>query len=204
MLNGLNLYRQNMELYLKITYLNDFIFCPMSIYYHELYGDLSERLYYNNALLDGKAVHEAIDNKHYSTHKSILQGTDVYSDKYKLCGKIDLFDKEKMLLTERKKHIEKIYDGYLFQLYAQYFCLTEMGYKVNKVRFYSSDDNKVYNVKLPHDNPEMLEKFNAINNKIQNFDIDSYVPISEEKCRNCIYNDFCDRPLAPKSYRGGF
>ena len=193
-----------MELYLKITYLNDFIFCPMSIYYHELYGDLSERLYYNNALLDGKAVHEAIDNRHYSTHKNILQGTDVYSDKYKLCGKIDLFDKEKMLLTERKKHIEKIYDGYLFQLYAQYFCLTEMGYKVNKIRFYSSDDNKVYNVKLPHDNPEMLEKFNAINNKIQNFDIDSYVPISEEKCRNCIYNDFCDRPLAPKSYRGGF
>ena len=193
-----------MELYLKITYLNDFIFCPMSIYYHELYGDLSKRLYYNNALLDGKAVHEAIDNRHYSTHKNILQGTDVYSDKYKLCGKIDLFDKEKMLLTERKKHIEKIYDGYLFQLYAQYFCLTEMGYKVNKIRFYSSDDNKVYNVKLPHDNPEMLEKFNAINNKIQNFDIDSYVPISEEKCRNCIYNDFCDRPLAPKSYRGGF
>ena len=43
-----------MELYLKITYLNDFIFCPLSIYYHQLYGDLAERLYYNDAQLDGK------------------------------------------------------------------------------------------------------------------------------------------------------
>ena len=25
-----------------------------------------------------------------------------------------------------------------------------------------------------------------------------------DKCRNCIYNDFCDRPLAPKAFHGGF
>ena len=193
-----------MELYLKITYLNDFIFCPLSIYYHQLYGDLAERLYYNNAQLDGKAVHETIDNQHYSTHKNILQGIDVYSDEYKLCGKIDIFDTEKGLLTERKKHIEKIYDGYLFQLYAQYFCLKEMGYDVKKIRFYSSDDNKVYDVALPEENPEMFEKFKATSNKMQNFDVASYEPTSAEKCRNCIYNDFCDRPLAPKAYKGGF
>lgn len=90
-----------MELYLKITYLNDFIFCPLSIYYHQLYGDLAERLYYNDAQLDGKAAHEAIDNQHYSTHKNILQGIDVYSDEYKLCGKIDIFDTEKGLLQKR-------------------------------------------------------------------------------------------------------
>ena len=78
-----------MELYLKITYLNDFIFCPLSIYYHQLYGDMTERLYYDNAQLDGKVAHSAIDEKRYSTHKNILQGIDVYSDEFKLCGKIE-------------------------------------------------------------------------------------------------------------------
>lgn len=192
-----------MELYLKITYLNDFDFCPLSIYFHQLYGDLAERLYYDSAQLDGKAAHEAIDNHRYSNHKNILQGMDVYSDEYKLCGKIDIFDTEKGLLTERKKHIETVYDGYVFQLYAQCVCLREMGYDVRQIRFYSSDDNKVYPQKLPEDNPEMFEKFKETNRRIQVFDAASYVPTSAAKCRNCIYNDFCDRPLAAKAYRGG-
>lgn len=192
-----------MELYLKITYLNDFIFCPLSIYFHQLYGDLAERLYYDNAQLDGKSAHSAIDEKRYSTHKNILQGIDVYSDKYKLCGKIDIFDNEKGLLTERKKHIETIYDGYVFQLYAQCLCLREMGYNVKSIRFYSTDDNKVYSQKLPEENPEMLEKFKRTNQEMQLFDVDSYEPKNPDKCRHCIYNDFCDRPLVPKAYRDG-
>jgi len=193
-----------MELYLKISNLNDFIFCPLSIYYHQLYGELSERMYYGQAQLDGKAAHSAVDEKRYSTHKNILQSLDVYSDEYKLSGKIDIFDIEKGLLTERKKHIETIYDGYVFQLYAQCICLREMGYKVKQLRFYSSDDNKIYPVKLPEEDSEMFENFKAINEAMQTFDVSSYQPKSEDKCRNCIYNDFCDRPLAPKTYRGGF
>lgn len=193
-----------MELYLKISNLNDFIFCPLSIYYHQLYGELSERMYYGQAQLDGKAAHSAVDEKRYSTHKNILQSLDVYSDEYKLSGKIDIFDIEKGLLTERKKHIETIYDGYVFQLYAQCICLREMGYKVKQLRFYSSDDNKIYHVKLPEEDSEMFENFKATNEAMQTFDVSSYQPKSEDKCRNCIYNDFCDRPLAPKTYRGGF
>lgn len=38
------IYKQ-MEFYLKLSYLNDFGFCPLSIYYRQLYGSLSERLY---------------------------------------------------------------------------------------------------------------------------------------------------------------
>lgn len=193
-----------MELYLKISNLNDFIFCPLSIYYHQLYGELSEQLYYGSKQLDGKAAHEAIDNQHYSTHKNILQGIDVYSDEYKLCGKIDIFDSEKGLLTERKKHIEKIYDGYIFQLYAQCFALREMGYTVKQLRFYSSDDNKIYPIQLPENDSEMFEKFKNVNKKMQTFDVNSFKPTNKEKCRFCIYNDFCDRPLVPKEYCGGF
>lgn len=193
-----------MELYLKISYLNDFIFCPISIYYHQLYGDLSERLYYTNAQLDGKAAHAAIDEHRYSTHKNILQGIDVFSDEYRLCGKIDTFNTESGILTERKKHIAKLYDGYIFQLYAQCICLREMGFSVQQLRFYSSDNNKAYPVPLPEENPALFEKFNQTNKEMQSFDAESFVPQNKEKCAHCIYNDFCDRPLAPKAYNGGF
>lgn len=193
-----------MESYLKISFLNDFIFCPLSIYYHQLYGDLSERLYYGESQLNGKAAHAAVDEKRYSTHKNILQSIDIYSDEYNLCGKIDTFDTEKGLLTERKKHIDVIYDGYVFQLYAQCLCLREMGYSVKNLRFYSSDDNKVYPIELPENNSVMFEKFKNTNQKMQEFDVESFVPTNAEKCQKCIYNNFCDRPLTETGYNGGF
>lgn len=193
-----------MELYLKISYLNDFIFCPLSIYFHQLYGSLSERLYYGATQLDGKAVHEAVDERRYSTHKNILQGLDIYSDEYKLCGRIDIFDTKTGLLTERKKHIETIYDGYIFQLYAQCLCLREMGYDVKELRFYSSDDNKVYSVPLPEEDLVMFDKFKQTAKAMESFNMADFTPKNPSKCQQCIYNDFCDRPLAPKLYKGGF
>lgn len=184
-----------MEQYLKISYLNDFIFCPLSIYYHQLYGFVSESLYYDNPQIEGKKAHESIDSRHYSTHRNILQGIDVYSDKFRICGKIDLFNIEKGQLTERKKHIIEIYDGYVFQLYAQCFCLREMGYNVSEIRFYSYDDNKVFPEKLPEENKEMSSKFYDLLEKINNFDVASFLPINIKKCSNCIYRNFCDRAI---------
>lgn len=70
------------------------------------------------------------DNAAYSTKVSMLQGISIYSEKYNIIGKIDIFDSEKGILTERKKKVKTIYDGYIFQLYAQYFSLREMGYVV--------------------------------------------------------------------------
>ena len=195
---------KEMEFYLKISYLNYFGFCPLSIYYHQLYGELSERLYYGTPQLDGKVAHKAIDEKRYSTHKNILQGIDVYSNKYKLCGKIDIFDIEKGLLTERKNHINVLYERNIFQIYGQYVCLVEMGYTIKQLRFYSSDDNKVYPIPLPEDDLEMFEKFKVTNKAMLEFDIENFVQTEERRCCQCIYNDFCDRPLAPKSYNGGF
>ena len=187
-----------MEFYLKISNLNDFIFCPISVYYHQLYEGLSERLYYDTPQLVGKTIHSAIDEKRYSTHKNILQGIDVYSEEYKLCGKIDVFDKEKGILTERKTKIKEIYDGYVFQLYAECLCLREMGYVVKTIRFYSSMDNKVYPQRLPEDDNVMFNKFKTLVTEMHSFNPATYVPQSEAKCKNCIYNEFCDRPLAPR------
>lgn len=183
-----------MESYLQITYLNDFIFCPLSIYYHELYGQQEPLLYKDSPQINGTAAHESIDSATYSTHKDVLQGVDVFSTQLNLCGKIDTFDIAKGVLTERKKHIQHLYDGYVFQLYAQYYCLYEVGYDVNKLRFWSKDDNKVFPVPLPDENLELKEKFFHVIHQVRIFDPATFVPTNASKCSHCIYNPFCDRP----------
>lgn len=121
-----------MEEVILISYLNDFIFCPVSIYFHKLYGNLDKNIYQSSYQVNGLNAHKTIDNKTYSTRKDILQGIDVYCEKYKILGKIDVFDISKGTLMERKKEVKQIYDGYVFQVYAQYFALCEMGYNVKK------------------------------------------------------------------------
>jgi len=186
---------KTMESYLPISFLNDFIFCPLSIYYHQLYGGISDRLYQELPQIEGKAAHKTIDEKKYSTRKNILQGHDIFISKYNLCGKIDIFNIDTGVLTERKKHITRIYDGYVFQLYSQYYGLKEMGYKVTSIRFYSMDDNKVYKLKLPDEDIEMKKKFEKLIGDINAFNIDDYTPSNWQKCQFCIYETLCDRSL---------
>lgn len=176
-----------MEEYILISQLNDFIFCPVSIYFHNLYGALDKSIYQSTYQVAGTNAHKSIDDKKYSDKKSVLQGINIYSDEFGLIGKIDIFDIEKKLLTERKNKITKIYDGYIFQLYAQYYSLIEMGYKVEKIRFHSIKDNKNYNIKLPNQDKEMDNKFRKLMNEIKNFRIDSYIQTNKKKCENCIY-----------------
>lgn len=148
-----------MENYMPISYINDFIFCPRSIYNHQMYQNRDELLYQGEKQTEGKGAHQKIDQKEYSDKRNILQNFEVYSSHYQLFGKIDVFDIDKGLLTERKNNIKTIYDGYVFQLYAQYFGLTEMGYKVEKLALYDFSKNKMYPIELPIDNLAMLQKF---------------------------------------------
>ena len=175
--------------------LNDFIFCPASIYFHNIYGTQMTMTYQKSPQIKGSDAHNAIDNQCYSSRKNVLQAMACYCEKYNLVGKIDLFDIDTGVLTERKNLIKTIYDGYLFQLYAQYFALTEMGYDVKTIRFYSYSDNKVYVQKLPKDNPEMLSKFENTINEMRPMDLSNFYQTNADKCRNCIYEPACDRSL---------
>ncbi|MDR2904538.1 MAG: type V CRISPR-associated protein Cas4 [Helicobacteraceae bacterium] len=168
---------------------------PAFYIFSYLYGETKEVLYYDAPQLNGKAAHSAIDEKRYSTKKDILQGAEVYCNKYKLCGKIDIYDRDKKLLTERKKKITRIYDGYIFQLYAQYFCLDEMNCDVENLRFYSMDDNKTFPIKLPKDDFDMFAKFEKIIDEINSFEADGFCQNNSAKCERCIYNNLCDRSL---------
>lgn len=186
----------NMESYITLSFLNDFIFCPRSIYFHQLYGNFNEQHYKQKPQLEGKAAHESIDNKTYSTRTTVLQGIEVYSEKYNIAGKIDLLDIKKNKLSERKKEIKVIYDGYVFQTYAQYYGLTEMGYEVKEIVIYDITHNKSYPIELPENNPEMNKKFDQLISDIKTFDL-SLTPFiaNIEKCNRCIYSNLCDESL---------
>ncbi len=185
-----------MEPYTPISYLNDFIFCPNSIYCHQLFGSLSKSLYHSPFQTEGLAAHAAIEEKRYSSRKNILQGIDVYCEQFNLCGKIDLFDTSKKILIERKKMIKQIYEGYIFQLYAQYYALIEMGYDVEQLQLYSLDTNKTYSVAVPDQDQQMKKKFTQLITDIQNFHPDNFKQTNKQKCEKCIYASLCVISLA--------
>lgn len=81
-----------------ITEFNDFIFCPVSIYFHKLYGNRDTITYQNVTQINGTNAHKNVDENTYSYKKNILTAMDVYCEKYDLLGKIDIFDIDKELL----------------------------------------------------------------------------------------------------------
>ena len=185
-----------MESYITLSFLNDFIFCPRSIYFHQLYAGYNEQFYKRKVQVAGTEAHNAIDNNTYSTRLDVLMGTEVYSVKYNIAGKIDVFDSKTGKLTERKKEIKKIYDGYVFQVYAQYFGLTEMGYDVKQIFIYDITHNKNYPIKLPGQDAVLFTKFESLIKDINSFDLNDENFIANiEKCKNCIYSNLCDKSL---------
>lgn len=52
-----------MDDYISISTLNDFVFCPYSIYLHNVYMETDERLYHATPQTRGRIAHETIDYK---------------------------------------------------------------------------------------------------------------------------------------------
>lgn len=185
-----------METYITLSFLNDFIFCPRSIYFHQLYSSFNDNLYKQAPQFKGTAAHKAIDTKTYTTSKNMLMGVEVFSEKYNICGKIDLFDTVKGRLIERKREISTIYDGYVFQVYAQCFGLRDAGYEVREIVIHDLVHNKNFPILLPENDIVMLTKFEQLIYDINAFNLEStsFVP-NKSKCENCIYNQLCDQSL---------
>lgn len=177
-----------------ITELNDFVFCPISIYFHKLYGDTDVTIYQSTYQINGTKAHESVDNKKY-TNTDIIKAIDVYSEKYHLSGKIDIYNTKTKTLIERKKKVKNLYDGYIFQLFGQYYCMSEMGYEIKYLEIYSMDDNRKYSIELPEQNIAMKVRFETIIREIQQFDISSFEQTNILKCNNCIYEPACDRSI---------
>ena len=177
-----------------MTQLNDFIFCPRSLYYSGIYKNTgSVELYHAAPQLNGKAAHEAVDENRYSSRKNILQGTTVYCEKYNLVGRIDTFDVLTGVLTERKNSITAVYDGFRFQLYAQYFALMEMGYKVREMRLYSVKDNIIHPIPIPDVN--QVAEFERVLHCMVDWTPEREFVANPKKCHACIYSALCDYNL---------
>ncbi len=180
-----------METYLCITQINDFIFCPRSIYFHNIYQqNYGEDMYQQTPQKIGQAAHQAVDEGHYSSRRDVLQGLTVYSEKYQLLGKIDTLDLSTEELIERKYSVTRVYDGFRYQLYAQYFALLEMGYEVKHLKLYSKKSNKSYPILLPDNND--IAEFEDVINQIRTFSLEEPFSQNPNKCHNCIYNTLCD------------
>lgn len=177
-----------MNSYIQISKLNDFLFCPYSVYIHSIYSGFNPRGYHRTHQVAGKIVHETIDRKTYSTSRFLLQGLEVYSEKYNLIGKIDVFDSKKGFLIERKYKIKQIFVGYKFQLYAQMFCLKEMNYKVKKMFLHSLSDNKRYEIPFP--NKKELLEFEKLIKTMKEYK-PKFKKTNDNKCKNCIYKPLC-------------
>ncbi len=180
-----------METTILLSELNDFIFCPRSIYYHHIYGVYDTSLYHTTDQVRGTLAHRTVDQQKYSSRKTILQGMSVFSASYGISGKIDLFDTRTGILTERKRKIHKVYDGYCLQLYGQYYCLSEMGYVVTGLRFHSLIDNKNYHLPLPNHQDE--SRFLEILQRFREFSLDQRFTPKKKKCGRCIYRGLCDQ-----------
>lgn len=62
---------------LAISQLNDFIFCPVSIFFHSL--ETKENIMVQDSFqLNGTNAHKHSDSAAYSTEKSVLQGASEF------------------------------------------------------------------------------------------------------------------------------
>ena len=187
------------EDYISISSLNDFIFCPYSIYLHNVYENTDESLFHAIPQTQGRIAHEIVDDKKSSTRKDVLQALPVYSAKYGLLGKIDVYKTKEKYLIERKYQLKIIFQGQIYQLWAQMFCLQEMGYEVERVAFYEISTKRTIPIDLP--SSEDILRFEQFLESFRNYDPTlPFIP-NLNKCRHCIYCNLCDKTTEDNVYQ---
>ena len=161
--------------------------------------DADESLYHASPQVKGKIAHESIDNKKASTLSNDIISLSVYSEKYGLIGKIDIYKKKEKKIIERKNRISNIYRGQIYQLWAQMFCLQEMGYEVDQLAFYEISTNKMIPISKPTE--EEIKEFEMFIDEFKKFDPeDSELYVNQNKCNHCIYCNICEKSIEENVY----
>lgn len=185
--------------YISISALNDFIFCPYSIYLHNVYENTDESLFHATPQTQGRIAHETVDEKKSSTRKDVLQALPVYSAKYGLMGKIDVYRAKEKYLIERKYQLRQIYQGQIYQLWAQMFSMREMGYEVERIAFYEISTKRTIPINLPTD--EDIHRFELFLRSFRNYDPTKPFQPNLNKCRHCVYCSLCDKTIEDNVYQ---
>lgn len=136
-------------------------------------------------------MHESVDNKTSSNRKEDILALSVMSEQLGVMGKIDVYKQKEKKLIERKYQLKQIYQGQIYQLWAQYFCMLEMGYEINNISFYEISTNKTIPVNLPT-NKDRKELITFIKN-FRKYNPSEPISININKCSHCIYSNLCDK-----------
>lgn len=187
------------DTFIPISLIGNFLYCPYSIYLHNVYMETDDSVYKAEHLYKGTSVHTSVDERTYSNRKEILQSYPVLSEKLGLFGKIDMLNLKTGELVERKTKVDKIYPRHIYQLWAQMFCLREMGYIVSKLSLYDYTHNKKHNVALPCAKDEKAFE-NFILTMRQYNPYKDQIEVSEYKCKYCIFTNLCDKTTQDNVY----
>lgn len=161
--------------------------------------ETDETMYHATPQTKGKLAHATIDTKKASNRADDILALPIYSEEYGLMGKIDLYKRDERKLIERKYQLKHIYQGQIYQLWAQMLCMQEMGYVVESIAFYEISTNKMTPVKMPTN--EELQDFKEFIKRFKSFvPGETIIPVNPNKCRHCIYNNLCDKTQEENVY----
>lgn len=177
-----------MEHYLPISILNDFIFCPYSIYLHQIYDAQQEELYHSIFQSRGKRLHNFLHN---DTQANNLRHAFVVSNRWGIYGRIDEYIDSERELIEYKSSVATPYKGYYYQIWAQYVCLSEMGVRVDKLAFFDLSTETKMPIPIP--TQEQLNELYAHIERIKYYDFSTEIIVNPNKCKKCIYFNLCER-----------
>jgi len=175
-----------MDSYISISTINDFLYCPRSLYLHSIYSSFEANTYHDTPQTIGTIAHENIEKGTYTTTRHIFLGLSVTSNRLGIKGRIDLYDSQKHLLIERKYRVKQVYLGFIYQLYGQMYCLLEAEYPVEELLIQSLSDNKRYKIPLPI--TEEKEAFESVIEQMRSFTWDNLKTHSCSHCQNHIYD----------------
>lgn len=158
-----------------------------------------ETMYHATPQTKGKVAHETVDKKIASNRAEDLLALPVYSEEFGLMGKIDVFKRKEKKLIERKYQLKQIFQGQIYQLWAQMLCLKEMGEEVESLAFYETSTNKMIPIDMPTDDD--LQSFKVFLQQFRSFDPDiTRFPINQNKCSHCVYCNLCDKTTEDNVY----
>lgn len=161
--------------------------------------ETDEGVYHATPQTRGRIAHETVDEKRTSNRTDELQSLPVISHIYGLMGKIDIYRGREKKLVERKYQLKNIYQGQIYQLWAQYLCMVEMGYEVNAIAFYEISTNKMIPVELPSE--EQLSQFRQFIMAYRSYDPADPIKTNKSKCSHCIYCSLCDKTEGENVYQ---
>ena len=122
--------------YISISTLNDFYFCPYSIFLHNVYMETDESFYHAAPQVRGRLAHEAVDNKKASNRKDepfrcIIDKTVRSAiNRNQICeADFDVFKGEYRLKLEKNKEYSRLFFDSLVPYKSEIFKYVQSFYR---------------------------------------------------------------------------